>query len=322
DGKKAFEAEIAKLEKQIKEDTNLKPEVKKKLEEILEEAKKEKETLKTSDEFKEATKKLNTKVEEAKKNTNPNPGNQSGGQGGNNTTPTKPVDKKPKPSLEKVSAWNAAFNYSVTGEDIGRRLPNSWKEKKEYDFWKNLNIDAIINSSDDKKPATPPATPMPPANKPAEEDTNQAEVDKVVKESKDILVLGKEAKEAIEELKKDTDNKKYTLWYDRNNTKIVMSEGTNPPFGRKFHGKKWEIFDFAEKVKNIGKDIQLVNSTAPTFKVQRNNKEFTNLSSKLDFKFDDKKENIIVEYKIGKFIKGKDPKVSKDKNTSTVSLKK
>ncbi|ENY69109.1 Hypothetical protein, predicted lipoprotein [Metamycoplasma auris 15026] len=64
--KKDFKAEIAKLEKQIKDDKNLNQEAKKKLEKILTDAKKDLEKLKSADEFSKALKDLKKKIEEVK----------------------------------------------------------------------------------------------------------------------------------------------------------------------------------------------------------------------------------------------------------------
>ncbi|PZV99871.1 hypothetical protein [Metamycoplasma auris] len=331
--KKEFKEEITKLEAQIKTEGKLKAETKIALEKIASDAKLQLNKLKTPEDFKKATEELKKKIEEAKNEKNEGtpvtpppskpgdstppkkPGETTPG-GSHSTTPKTPSPKKP--DLKQVSAWNAAFNYSATGEDIGRNY-SDYKTIKERNFWKNLDIEAIINEEIKEVPETKPsAAPTPPAEKPAEEDASLSEVDKIAKKSKDILILGKDAKDEIELLKKD--DKKYTLWYDRNNKKIVMTEGKKPPFGRNFKGMKWDLFDLSEKVNEIGNEIQLINANNPTFEVQKGDRKFTNLSTRIDFKFDDKKENIILEYKIGKFIKGKDPEVSKEKNSSTIKI--
>ncbi|PZV99823.1 variable surface lipoprotein [Metamycoplasma auris] len=140
-------------------------------------------------------------------------------------------------------------------------------------------------------------------------------VDTIAKNLKDILVVTSDVKtkDGLDKLKKDSS--KYTLWYDRKIERIVMVEGTNPPFGKKFDGEKWGIFDLNDKGSTIKSPYQLVNAKEPIFKG-------TSLSTRLDFTLDAKKETITIEYKVGKFLgKDNDPDVSKESNKSTISIK-
>ncbi|ENY69111.1 Hypothetical protein, predicted lipoprotein [Metamycoplasma auris 15026] len=119
DEKKEFQTEIAKLEKEIKEDTNLKPEIKKKLEKILEEAKKEQEKWTKPEDFKKALEDLKKKVEEAKKETSDNtPGSQTNPSNHVTPAPVTPAPTPKKPETRKVS-WDSIFIDSPTGEDLG-----------------------------------------------------------------------------------------------------------------------------------------------------------------------------------------------------------
>ncbi|WP_052000275.1 hypothetical protein, partial [Metamycoplasma auris] len=252
DGKKAFESEIVKLEKDIKENTNLKPEVKKKLEEILEEAKKEQEKWTKPEDFKKALEDLKKKVEEAKKVTN-----------------------------NQISSIS----------------------KNEYDFWKDLNVEAIINSEEN----------IPPTNN-AQPNKNN-EFDEIIKNLKDILVLSKD-KTSIEGLKLlKEDSKKYSLWYDALKRNIVMVEGKEPPFGKNSKTKKWILFEFNEKASKVAEPIRLVNDEKPTYKKNK-------LSTNLVFNFDEKKENIIIKYKVAEDLgKNKEPIISSISNESKIQIK-
>nr|WP_233749842.1 variable surface lipoprotein [Mycoplasmopsis agalactiae] len=145
--------------------------------------------------------------------------------------------------------------------------------------------------------------------------TETTDVNSIVKDLKDVLTLSSDSKkdDILKKLKEDSS--KYTLWYDRKDHNIVITEGTKAPFGKSFSGKKWVLFTLNDKASKITGNFQLVNDTKPTYSENK-------LSTQLNFSIDEKKENITIKYKVGEF-KGKDtaPEISEKANESTVSIK-
>ncbi|ENY69202.1 Hypothetical protein, predicted membrane nuclease, predicted lipoprotein [Metamycoplasma auris 15026] len=151
------------------------------------------------------------------------------------------------------------------------------------------------------------------------EDNN--ELDEIASNLKDIFEFNDtdEAHSALTELFKDKN--KYNLWYSWKDRNIVISKKGEIPFGK--HRNKVVIFTLKnnEETNKVISPIQLINAKNPTFKGK--NKDWLSLSNRLDFEIKDNRNNkleLIIKYKVGKYIQGADPEVSKEENQSIVSF--
>ncbi|ENY69182.1 Hypothetical protein, predicted lipoprotein [Metamycoplasma auris 15026] len=152
-----------------------------------------------------------------------------------------------------------------------------------------------------------------------------SELDETSKKLKDILVLSNDGNRDKWLALLTKSEKDYTLWYDRDNKKIVMVKGEKPPFGSNKDAEQWVLFELKDDAKGMLTDgRQLVNDKEPTYEVAKGDKTYTNLSTKLNFGIDKQlnsnKFDIYIRYKVGKFIKDASPLVSTESNQSKVSF--
>ncbi|WP_233742606.1 variable surface lipoprotein [Mycoplasmopsis agalactiae] len=89
------------------------------------------------------------------------------------------------------------------------------------------NEPEVKKDKDSSKPDTPATTTT----------TETTDVNSIVKDLKDVLTLSSDSKkdDILKKLKEDSS--KYTLWYDRKDHNIVITEGTTAPFGKVLKGK-------------------------------------------------------------------------------------
>ncbi|MEE3928466.1 hypothetical protein V2E24_02665 [Mycoplasmopsis ciconiae] len=207
--------------------------------------------------------------------------------------------------IKKSLYLDFPFEYNKETRILTLTVKYSYRDK---DYQYNLEIEipeGKIKQKESKPSEKPKNTETP---KPASQ-ANQEQLNDVNEKIKTLNNVVKIVDK--EKLKKAIEAKKF-FWYDYKSGNIIYSEKATPNWKNE---NKQNVILSASAVKELGDGYQLANSDNPTYK---NKNKALSISTKISYEVIN--NELILTYKLAKYITGQNPIISETDAKSTVNL--